>query len=123
GRLPRYDCVVVGPGIGQAHGTEWLRKVIEHTVGPLLLDADALNLLAQDVSILEGRSSVILTPHPGEMARLVQTTVQEVEEHRQQIAVEFARKHQVYLVLKGTYPIIATPQGDCYVSPRGSSSL
>lgn len=123
GQTPRYDFVVVGPGIGLAPGTEWLRRVIEHTDKPLLLDADALNLLAQDLSMIKGRDSVILTPHPGEMARLIQSSVQEVENNRQQIAVEFAREHQVYLLLKGTYPLIATPQGTCFVSPRGGSAL
>ena len=123
GRKLPYDFTVVGPGIGQAPGVEWLEEVIHHTSGPLLLDADALNLLAKDLSIIKKRDSVILTPHPGEMARLLGTTTQEVEKNRQQVAVEFAQKHGVYLLLKGTYPIIATPSGECYVSPRGSSSL
>lgn len=118
-----YDFIVVGPGIGQDSGMEWLQAVIKNTSDPLLLDADALNLLAKDLTILKGRQDIILTPHPGEMARLLGATVQDVEKNRPQIALQFAREHQVYLILKGTYPIIATPQGECYVSPRGSSSL
>ncbi|RKD22608.1 hypothetical protein BEP19_10125 [Ammoniphilus oxalaticus] len=120
---PRYDCVVVGPGLGHEVDIDWLKQVIDRTSGPLLLDADALNLLGQDLTLTENRMPVILTPHPGEIARIMKMTVQEVEENRQQIAVKFARQHRVYLVLKGTYSIIATPQGTCFVSPRGSSSL
>lgn len=122
-RKGSYDFVVVGPGIGLAAGVEWLQAVIRNSSGPLLLDADALNLLSKDLSIIKGRQDVILTPHPGEMARMLGVTVQDVERNRPQVALKFAREHQVYLILKGTYPIIATPHGVCYVSPRGSSSL
>ncbi len=122
-RKGTYDFVVVGPGIGQAAGVEWLQEVIRNTSGPLLLDADALNLLAKDLSIIKGRQDVILTPHPGEMARLLGVSAIDIERNRPQVALQFAREHQVYLILKGTYPIIATPQGESYVSPRGSSSL
>ena len=118
-----HDFTIVGPGIGKTSGVEWLEEVIRHTSGPLLLDADAINLLARDLSIIKKRDSVILTPHPGEMARLLGSSIQEVEKNRKHVAIEFARKHQVYLLLKGTYPIIATPGGECFVSPRGSSSL
>ncbi|WP_134704683.1 NAD(P)H-hydrate dehydratase [Ammoniphilus sp. YIM 78166] len=122
-RQGRYDFTIVGPGIGQAPCREWLEQVIRHTQGPLLLDADALTLLAKDLTMIQGRESVVLTPHPGEMARLTGLTAQQVEAQRPLIARQFAVQHQVYIVLKGTYPIIATPQGELFVSPRGSSSL
>nr|WP_245203509.1 NAD(P)H-hydrate dehydratase [Ammoniphilus resinae] len=127
-RMDRYNFTIVGPGIGQSSGIEWLANLIRSTSGPLLLDADALNLLAlakaKDSTILKNRKKqVILTPHPGEMARLTGKTVKQVEQNRPQVAREFAVTHQVYLVLKGTYPIIATPSGELFVSTRGSSAL
>ncbi|RXT05203.1 NAD(P)H-hydrate dehydratase [Ammoniphilus sp. CFH 90114] len=122
-RKGRFDFTIVGPGMGQAPGSEWLEQVIRHTTGPLLLDADALNLLAKDLSMLKGREQVVLTPHPGEMARLAGVSVEQVETNRPHIARQFAVHHQVYVVLKGTYTIIATPKGEIFVSPRGSSSL
>jgi len=125
-RKDRYDFTIIGPGIGQSSGVEWLANLIHSASGPLLLDADALNLLAleKDPTILKNRQKqIILTPHPGEMARLTGKTVREVEQNRPQVAREFAVTHQVYLVLKGTYPIIATPSGELFVSTRGSSAL
>jgi ADP-dependent NAD(P)H-hydrate dehydratase / NAD(P)H-hydrate epimerase len=122
-REGRYNFTVIGPGIGQSTGAEWLRHLLQAVTGPLLLDADALNLLAQDTAMLKGKQQVILTPHPGEMARLLGVSTSEVERNRPQVAREFAMQHQVYLVLKGTYPIVATPEGKLFVSPRGSSSL
>ncbi|MEW9670300.1 NAD(P)H-hydrate dehydratase [Ammoniphilus sp. 3BR4] len=122
-RKGRYDFTIVGPGIGQAPGSEWLEQIVRHTAGPLLLDADALNLLAKDLRMIQRREQVVITPHPGEMARLAGISVQQVEAQRPHVARQFAVDHQVYVVLKGTYPIIATPQGELFVSPRGSSSL
>ena len=118
-----FDFTVVGPGMAQNAGVEWLREVVARAPGRLLLDADALNLLAKDLTILRDKPSAILTPHPGEMARLLNMSVKDVEKNRPQVAKRFAVDYQVYVVLKGTYPIIATPEGELYVSPRGSSSL
>ncbi|HJV45474.1 MAG TPA: NAD(P)H-hydrate dehydratase [Bacillota bacterium] len=122
-RAGQYDFTVVGPGLGQLPGCEWLTKIIHHTTGPILLDADALNLLAKDISILRGRKQVVVTPHPGEMGRLLGISTAVVEQNRPQIARDFAMENQVYVVLKGTYPIIATPEGKLFVSSRGATSL
>jgi ADP-dependent NAD(P)H-hydrate dehydratase / NAD(P)H-hydrate epimerase len=119
----RYDSIVIGPGVSKLPGREWLAQLIACTEGPLLLDADALNLLAEDLSIFKNRPNLILTPHPGEMARLLGVTTKEIELNRSQAARQFAVTHQVHVVLKGTYPIITTPRGEQYVSTRGSSSL
>ena len=119
----RYDSTIIGPGVSKLPGREWLAHLIACSEGPLLLDADALNLLAEDLSIIKNRSNLILTPHPGEMARLLGVTTKDVEQNRSQAARQFAVTHQVHVVLKGTYSIITTPRGEQYVSTRGSSSL
>jgi hydroxyethylthiazole kinase-like uncharacterized protein yjeF len=124
-RIPSFDVVAVGPGLGTWEGGNcWLAEIIETVEVPLVLDADALNLLSQNVSILtRKRGPVILTPHPGEMSRLCGCTTAEVERSRVKKARAFAQAHDVYVVLKGAYTLIATPDGRIFVNPTGSAAL
>ena len=92
---------------------------------PLVLDADALTVLADDVAVLTGSEErdVIITPHPGEMARLVGRTVEEVQRDRIQTASDFATRHHLYVVLKGHRTVIATPDGRVYLNPTGNPGM
>ncbi len=88
------------------------RVLVEKTRMPLVLDADGLNAFAGQTQLLNGRERVlVLTPHPGEMARLLGVTVQDVEADRVNIARTFAMKHHVMLVLKGWRTLVAHPNG------------
>ncbi|GEN35912.1 NAD(P)H-hydrate dehydratase [Aneurinibacillus danicus] len=124
-RLASFDVVSIGPGLGTWDGGHhWLKEIIRLVEVPLVLDADALNLLAEDVSILqEKKGQIILTPHPGEMGRLCGCTAADIEKDRIGFARMFAQKHDVYVVLKGTYTLIATPDGRIFVNPTGTAAL
>jgi ADP-dependent NAD(P)H-hydrate dehydratase / NAD(P)H-hydrate epimerase len=119
------SAVVIGPGIGRfAGGNAWLRKIWEQLSIPLVVDADGLNLLAEDFENWQIRkASTILTPHPGEMARLIRRSTQEVQENRIEIAKTFATKHQLTVVLKGAGTVIATKDGHVYVNPTGNPGM
>jgi len=106
------DVVAAGPGLGQASGTrEFMQQLVDRATMPLVIDADGLNAFASDPDRLSGREGrdVIITPHPGEMARLVGMTTAEVQSSRLEIARNFAVAHHVYVVLKGHRTLIATP--------------
>jgi NAD(P)H-hydrate epimerase len=106
-------------------GGDWLLAIMTSlTNQPVVIDADALYLLRNDLDLVrQYKGNVILTPHPGEMARLVNKTVKEVEANRLEIAKTFAKDHHVYLLLKGHRTIIATPDGEVYINPYGHDAL
>jgi NAD(P)H-hydrate epimerase len=120
------DVVAIGPGLGRGEGVStFVREVVEKGETPLILDADALNAFADEPDALIGRDGrdIIITPHPGEMARLVGCTADDVQANRLGIASDFARRHQVYVVLKGYRTLIATPAGPVFVNPTGSPGM
>ncbi len=121
----------VGRGRGQEGSTpEWVRTFVERVTLPMVIDADALNALAGRTSILKnlkdpaGRArTIVLTPHPGEMARLVGMTVPKVEADRVGLARRFATEHGVTLVLKGWRTLVAHPNGRIAVNTTGNPSM
>lgn len=119
------EVIAVGPGLGRFEGdTDWLRTIWEGTETPLVIDADALNILADaDYSSWTRRGPVILTPHPGEMARLAGLPTAEVQRDRIGLALDYAREHGVVLVLKGAHTVIATPEGQAYVNVTGHPGM
>ena len=92
---------------------------------PVVLDADGRNAFADDPDALTGREGrdVIITPHPGEMARLVGMSSDEVQASRLEIARNFATAHQLYVVLKGHRTLIATPDGKVFINPTGNAGM
>jgi NAD(P)H-hydrate epimerase len=92
---------------------------------PLLLDADALTVLEGDPASLTGSDErrLIITPHPGEMARLLGTSVEHVQSHRIETATELAAARQLYVVLKGHRTIVATPEGRAFINPTGNAGM
>jgi len=122
----RHDVIACGPGIGRGPGVaEFVRALLDRATVPLVLDADAITMLADDPGRLTGREErdVIITPHPGEMARLVGSSVEEVQANRIDMATDFATTHRVYVVLKGHRTIIATPDGHIYINPTGNAGM
>ncbi len=92
---------------------------------PLVLDADALNAFAGEPDRLMGRDEVgvVITPHPGEMARLLNTSIEAVQHDRLRHAREFAASHRVVVVLKGHRTVIAAPDGRTFVNLTGNSGM
>jgi NAD(P)H-hydrate epimerase len=104
---------------------EFVRGLLDRATTPLVLDADALTLLADDPARLTGAEErdVIITPHPGEMARLAGASVEEVQANRIEVASDFATTHRVYVVLKGHRTVIATPEGHVFINPTGNAGM
>jgi NAD(P)H-hydrate epimerase len=120
------DVLAVGPGLGRSPSTAALvHALVERTGVPIVLDADGLNAFAGDADRLAGRDDVdiIITPHPGEMARLTGLSIEEVQAHRLDVARDFATSHRVFVVLKGHRTIIATPDGKSFINLTGNPGM
>jgi len=102
-----------------------VRALLDRSTVPLVLDADALTVLADDPVGLVGSEerSVIITPHPGEMARLTGASVDEVQTNRIQVAADFAATRRLYVVLKGHRTLVATPEGRVFINPTGNAGM
>jgi NAD(P)H-hydrate epimerase len=120
--------LAIGPGLGQSDDTsQFCVGLLEATTMPAVIDADALNILAKRPDVLtrlagEGRT-VVLTPHPGEMARLAGMTTSDVQARRLEVARGFAEKHNVTVVLKGARTLIAHPSGRVAVNTTGNPGM
>ena len=122
----QQDVIVCGPGLGRTPAVaEFVRALLDRSSAPLVLDADALTVLADDPGRIMGREDrdVIITPHPGEMARLVGSSIEEVQADRIEVAGNFATTHRVYVVLKGHRTVIATPEGRIFINPTGNPGM
>jgi hydroxyethylthiazole kinase-like uncharacterized protein yjeF len=120
------DVLAIGPGLGQELGTEaFVRSLVDRATTPLVIDADGLNAFRGHVSELQGRDGrpIILTPHPGEMARLIGASSADVQADRLGIAREFATSHHVFVILKGYKTLIATPDGKVFINPTGNPGM
>ena len=121
------DVVAVGPGLGTGEGAGRLvRALLDRQVAPpLVLDADALNICATAPQRLRGNrdAEVVITPHPGEMARLVGTTTAAVQTDRIGIARTFAQAHDLHVVLKGARTVIAAPDGTVKINATGNPGM
>lgn len=116
------QAMAVGPGLGTGVKVRSLiRRLIQDSRLPLVIDADGLNALCGQLQILErqGSQEIVLTPHPGEMARLTGSPVAEIQADRFQLARSFAMRYQVVLVLKGARTLIAAPDGRVHVNGSG----
>jgi hydroxyethylthiazole kinase-like uncharacterized protein yjeF len=121
-----HDVLACGPGLGRSPAVaEFVRAILDRASVPVILDADAISVLADDPERLMGREEreVIITPHPGEMARLIGAPVEEVQANRIQVAADFASTHRIYVVLKGHRTLIATPEGHVFINPTGNPGM
>lgn len=121
----RSDVVAIGPGLGRNEEIkEILSELIKTYEKTLIVDADGINALSENIDILkEKRCEIILTPHPGEMSRLTGLSVEEIQTNREKIAEEFATGYGVCVVLKGKDTVIADKDGRISVNPTGNSGM
>ncbi len=119
------DVIALGPGLSRKSETVSLvQRLCREIRIPKVVDADGLNALSEDRNILRKLGSqTVLTPHPGEMARLMDCSISDVESNRIETARHFARKHSVVLVLKGAPTVTADAQGNVYVNTTGNSGM
>jgi ADP-dependent NAD(P)H-hydrate dehydratase / NAD(P)H-hydrate epimerase len=121
----RAGAIVLGPGLGRDEGAaEFARGVARGVEAPLLVDADGLNAHAGRLELLAGRDApTVLTPHEGELGRLLEIDSGEVKRHRLACAREAAQRSAAIVLLKGDDTIVAVPSGEVAVSPGGSPAL
>lgn len=125
-RINQFDCVAVGPGLSRFNeGTVFIKSLLSILTGqPIVIDADALYFIRDDIPMLrQYNGSVLLTPHPGEMATIGGKSVKQIEENRLGIAQSFALENNVWVLLKGHRPVIATPSGELFINPYGNDAL
>jgi len=124
----KADCLVIGPGLSQNKSTQALvRKLVQNIKKPMVIDADGLNALVNHLNILPAannqRPVTVLTPHPGEMARLLGIPVRKVQENRKRIAVKFANDNKLTLVLKSHGTIVSDDIGNYYLNKTGNPGM
>ena len=121
----KKNVLALGPGLGTEKSTKKLvEQLVKNIEIPMVIDADALNLIADKPEILKKRKApVILTPHSGEMARLTNKSINEIQENRIKSAKEFAKEFNIIVVLKGSQTIIALPDNKIFICNKGNSGM
>jgi NAD(P)H-hydrate epimerase len=115
----------VGPGCGDTSELlELIRRLLRDLETPIILDADGLNALSRDIDLLNHKkSTVIVTPHPGEMSRLTGLGIKEINEDPLRVAKDFAKKFDVICILKGSRTVIASPSGELFINATGNPGM
>lgn len=123
--LRNKKAIVAGPGMGSGEGTGLvIREILQSSRCAVVIDADGLNVVDAWIDLVgKTKGPVVLTPHPGEMARLTGLETSYIQNNRLAVAQEFAEKRKVWLVLKGANTIIATPNGKLYMNVTDSPAL
>jgi NAD(P)H-hydrate epimerase len=123
--LERRTLIAIGPGISRNSETaEFVRMIVRRRDKAMVVDADALNAFEGSASQLNGRGrTVVITPHPGEMSRLTGLSIAEIQANRLEVARNFAREHELIVVLKGHRTLIAAPDGAVWVNPTGNPGM
>src|SRR5262245_37069667 len=123
--LGRADAIALGPGLSLDPATqELVRALVREVARPMVVDADALSALAGHLDALDQAAGPrLLTPHPGEMARMLGTTVAEGEADRIEAARAFATRHRAHLALKGAGTVIASPDGRVFINSTGNPGM
>jgi hydroxyethylthiazole kinase-like uncharacterized protein yjeF len=118
--------LAAGPGLGMNSETqEFIRSIVRSTPLPTVLDADGLNAFVGHTEefLRRNTKSLVITPHPGEMARLLGESTAELQKDRVKTAVDAAKKWNAHVVLKGFHTIVASPKGQVFVNTTGNPSL
>jgi ADP-dependent NAD(P)H-hydrate dehydratase / NAD(P)H-hydrate epimerase len=124
--LSQSDALVLGPGMTTHSSTKSLIwELVRRSPVPVILDADGINAFAPPAELIRNEQGqpVIITPHPGEMARLTGRKISEVQKNRIQTAIDYALQHQCYVVLKGSQTLAATPAGDLFINNTGNPGM
>lgn len=125
GKVNKYDVLLVGPGLGQSdQAAKEIEDLLSSNLPPALIDGDGLNLLSKRGEWWKKLGNeVILTPHPGEMARLTGLTIKEIQSDRVNVAQYFAKKWGKIIVLKGANTLVVSPAGQVLISPFANPAL
>lgn len=123
--LSSSNAVLVGCGLGRGKESKKLvLRTLEKSEKPIVIDADGINALQGNIDIISKiKAPLIMTPHPAEMARICDVSIQDIQSNRVGFAKKFAVEHNCFLVLKGTNTIVATPNGEVFFNTTGNSGL
>jgi hydroxyethylthiazole kinase-like uncharacterized protein yjeF len=121
----QYHAIAIGPGLGDdAENLEYINKILKDNNKPVVIDADGLNILSHDLSVMKDtKAKLIITPHPGEAARLLKVKATDINEDRVGSAKALAMETGAVVVLKGAGSIVATPEGKTYINTTGNPGM
>lgn len=121
----RVNAMALGPGLSQNKATvNLIKQLIKKINVPLVIDADGINALSGEPKILlQRKAATIITPHPGEMSRLIDFSVKKIQANRRQIARKVASQFKTVVILKGRDTVIATPKGETFINPTGGAGM
>jgi len=124
-KLDEYQAIAIGPGLSTNPSTaKFVYKIITNAKQPIVIDADAINALSKNISILQkAKAPLILTPHLGEMARLLNTKKSSIEKDRSHKAKTFAQRYHCVLLLKGHRTVVASPNGKIHINKTGNAGM
>ena len=125
GELDKADVLAIGPGFGVSEETGGLiREILATTAVPCVIDADAITALQNHTELLSHMlAEKVLTPHPGEMARITGIRIAEIEKNRLEVARLYAEKWQAVIVLKGVPTVVALPDGTVFLNTTGTPAM
>ena len=124
--IRKSDVIALGPGASQQPATQHaVQKLVASVDLPIVLDADGVSAFAgrNRAKLRKSKGPVVITPHPGEMARLLEISVDSIQRHRTQTAVKVAKELRVIVVLKGHRTVVASPSGRSYVNRTGNPGM
>ncbi len=119
------NSIVIGPGLSSEElVAEWVKPFVSECRKPMVIDADALNIIARETDVFKKRQGhTVITPHPGEFSRLTELSVDEIQQNRIKTSLEYSRKWNVTVVLKGAGTVIANPCGKYFINTAGNPVL
>lgn len=123
--LNSFSAIAIGPGVGTGNGvSKLLALLLKSYKGKLIIDADGINIISRNIDILkESTADILLTPHPGEMSRLTNKSISEINNERIKTAKDFAEEHKINLLLKGASTVISDKNGKITINPTGCDAL
>ncbi|HWP90857.1 MAG TPA: NAD(P)H-hydrate dehydratase [Thermodesulfobacteriota bacterium] len=121
----RKTALAIGPGISTTEDTaHFFYQILGRSTLPTVVDADGITLIAQNLDILKDlKAPIILTPHPGEMSRLIGKTTEDIQKDRIGVARDFSSMYNVFTVLKGARTVVSTPDGRVFINPTGNPGM
>jgi NAD(P)H-hydrate epimerase len=123
--IEKSKSFAIGPGISISSDlSKLIKQIIQNAEMPGVIDADAINIISKDIDMLKNlKTTMILTPHPGEMARLIKKDVSYVQQNRIDVCRDFSQKYGVVTLLKGANTVISSPDGEVYINTTGNSGM
>lgn len=121
----KVDALAIGPGLSQRPETkEFVKKLIGALERPIVLDADGINSVCDDPYVLKrAKKDIIITPHPGEMARLAHKEIKYIQANRKSVAQAVAKKYNIVVALKGANTVVASPRGEVFINTTGNPGM